>query len=460
MNKTKTFFICQECGYKSTKWLGRCPDCSSWNSLVEEISAEKTIKTRGFAVDTLSKIERLSEVKVKDEVRIKTGIDELDHVLGGGIVEGSVILIGGSPGIGKSTLLLQVCNEISKKGHKVLYISAEESAQQTKLRANRLGKVQTELYIASETNLDVIFEHIKNVQPEVLVIDSIQVMYQADLTSAAGSVSQVRECAARLTVLAKNSGTSVFLVGHVTKEGSLAGPRVLEHLVDCVLYFEGEGHTSYRILRTVKNRFGSTNEIGIFEMTTQGLIEVSNPSEMFLTERLEDISGSVVVATLEGTRPLLVEIQALVSQTNFGLPRRRSTGIDFNRISLLIAVLEKRAGFPLQTQDIFVNVAGGVRIIEPAADLAVVCAIASGFKETSIASEDVIFGEVGLGGEIRAVTQVMLRINEAKKLGFKRIILPNNNLKLLKGNFENKNLKLIGVSTLREALDCVLGKKN
>ena len=453
--KTKTAFICQECGYASAKWIGRCPECESWNSLVEEIHREQKSRGRASSVEVFSKPERLADVKAGDELRVTTGLNELDHVLGGGIVHGSVVLIGGAPGIGKSTLLLQVCTALSGKNKKVLYISAEESARQTKMRADRLGHAGEELYIVSETNLDAIFEHIKKISPDVIVADSVQVLYLDDISSAAGSVSQVRECAARLTMLAKNSGVAVFLVGHVTKEGSLAGPRVLEHLVDCVLYFEGETHTSFRILRAVKNRFGSTNEIGIFEMTAAGLREVVNPSQMFLTERPQQTPGSAVVATMEGSRPLLVEIQALVSPTNFGLPRRRTTGIDFNRVSLLIAVLEKRSHYALQTQDVFVNVAGGVKVVEPAVDLAAVAAIASSFKEKPIASGDIIFGEVGLGGEVRAVTHAVQRINEAKKLGFQRVILPRNNLKLAQEAIKKTTITLVGVSTVTEAMEAV-----
>ncbi|MFH1093619.1 MAG: DNA repair protein RadA [Candidatus Omnitrophota bacterium] len=456
--KTKTEFICQECGYASAKWIGRCPECSSWNSLVEEINRKSNESTRRFALDILSKPERLGDVRVENNLRVKTDIAEMDHVLGGGVVEGSVVLIGGAPGIGKSTLLLQVCAALSKKNKKILYISAEESAQQTKLRAERLDVVDDELYIVCETNLDIIFEHIKKIKPDIIIADSIQVLYTEDITSASGSVSQVRECASRLTILAKKSGIAVFLVGHVTKEGSLAGPRVLEHLVDSVLYFEGETHTNFRILRAVKNRFGSTNEIGIFEMTAGGLKEVENPSVMFLNQRQDHTSGSAIVATMEGSRPLLVEIQALVTPTNFGLPRRRTTGIDFNRISLLIAVLEKRAQCPLQTQDVFVNVAGGIKVVEPAADLAAVAAIFSSFREKPLLSTDVIFGEIGLGGEIRAVTQADLRIREVEKLGFKRVIMSASNLKTLGGRSKKSNLEIIGVSTVKEALDLILEK--
>ncbi|MFH1061533.1 MAG: DNA repair protein RadA [Candidatus Omnitrophota bacterium] len=455
--KAKTAFICQECGYSSAKWIGRCPECGSWNSLVEEFSREKKPRTKGFSLDTFSKPEKLSDVKLENNLRIKTDISELDHVLGGGVVTGSVVLIGGAPGIGKSTLLLQVCGALNKKGKKILYISAEESAQQTKLRAERLGNIDGDLYIVCETNLDVIFEHIKKIAPDIIIADSVQVLYLDDISSAAGSVSQVRECASRLTILAKNSGIAVFLVGHVTKEGSLAGPRVLEHLVDSVLYFEGESHTNFRILRAVKNRFGPTNEIGIFEMTSFGLKQVLNPSSMFLTERSQEVSGSAVVATMEGTRPLLVEIQALVSPTSFGLPRRRTTGMDFNRAALLIAVLEKRGHYALATQDIFLNVAGGVKIVEPAADLAAIVAVASGFREKPVAASDVIFGEVGLGGEIRAVSNPELRIKEAKKLGFKRVILPQSNVKNLSLNNKKAEIELIGVSSVKEVLDLIFG---
>ncbi|RKY34574.1 MAG: DNA repair protein RadA [Candidatus Omnitrophota bacterium] len=449
----QTNFICQQCGYKSLKWIGKCPECDNWNCFAEEVVQKISAKNRPVP-DVLSKPELLSEIRSISNLRIKTDICELDHVLGGGIVEGSVVLVGGAPGIGKSTLLLQVCNVLGRKGKKVFYISAEESVQQTKMRAERIG-LKDNLYIVSETNLDIIIGHIKKICPDVIIVDSVQVLYWDSISSAPGSVSQVRECAGRLTFLAKNSGISVFLVGHVTKDGSLAGPRVLEHLVDCVLYFEGEDQTNFRILRAIKNRFGSTNEIGIFEMTSLGLKEVANPSEMFLCERPKQTSGSVVVSTMEGTRPLLVEIQALVSQTNFGLPTRRATGIDFNRAALLTAVLEKRAHFALQTQDIFLNVAGGVKIVETAVDLAVIIAIASSFKEKPVCANDVIFGEVGLGGEVRAVSQANLRLNEAKKLGFERVILPKGNLRLLEDRFVDQGLSLVGVADIGEALDVI-----
>lgn len=453
--KIKTIFICQECGYNTAKWIGRCPECASWNSLVEEIRQKLKTKPRVLLLDAFSKPQRLSEVKMSAELRMKTDIAELDHVLGGGIVQGSVVLIGGAPGIGKSTLLLQMCGALNKKGKKILYISAEESAQQTKMRAERIANATDELYIVCETNLDVILEHIKKISPDVIIADSIQVLYSEEIASAAGSVGQVRECAAKLTVLAKNSGVAVFLVGHVTKEGSIAGPRVLEHLVDSVLYFEGDSQTSFRILRAVKNRFGSTNEIGIFEMTAAGLKEVDNPSQMFLTERAYKTSGSAVVATMEGSRPILVEIQSLVSPTNFGLPRRQTTGIDFSRASLLIAVLEKRAHCALQTQDIYLNVAGGVRIVEPAADLAIIAAIASSFKEKPLSGGDVILGEVGLGGEVRAVTHVDMRIKEAMKLGFKRVFLPQKNFKMEMEKTKKTNISLIGVESVKEALELI-----
>ncbi|MBU1924622.1 MAG: DNA repair protein RadA [Candidatus Omnitrophica bacterium] len=456
--KTKTIFVCQECGYQSAKWIGKCPECEKWNSFVEEMEIEKKPAGHRFLAGAIaSSAQKLNQVMPVGQLRLKTQIEELDHVLGGGLVSGSVVLIGGAPGIGKSTLLLQVCNALSKIGKKVLYVSAEESAQQTKLRAERLGeKIADSLYIVTETNLESILEHVSKISPDVIVADSIQVIYTDSIASTAGTISQVRECAGQFTALAKRGGVCVFLVGHVTKDGSLAGPRVLEHLVDCVLYFEGENKNNFRIVRAVKNRFGSTNEIGIFEMMSSGLKEVSNPSRMFLTERPQFVSGSAVVATIEGTRPLLVEIQALVSRTNFGMPQRRTTGIDFNRAALLIAVLEKRAHLSLGAQDIFLNVAGGVKIVEPAADLTVAAAIASSFKEKNIASCDVIFGEVGLGGEIRAVPQADLRINEAKKLGFKRVILPENNLKILEGRFKNSGLDIIGVRDIKEALGFIL----
>lgn len=454
--KTKTVFSCQSCGHQSPKWLGRCPDCNSWNSFVEEdyIFASGKEKERV----SLYKEEPvlLKDVKIKGEERLKTGILELDRVLGGGIVRGSVILIGGDPGIGKSTISLQVSNQLTQKGATVLYVSGEESVSQTKLRASRLGTGDRadSLYIVNQTDLSLIIEYIKKINPDVVIIDSIQVIFEPTISSSPGSVSQVRECAGILTQLAKTSGISVFVIGHVTKEGTIAGPRVLEHIVDTVLYFEGDRFSLYRILRAVKNRFGSTNEIGVFEMSSSGLAEVKNPSEIFLSERPKDVSGSVVASVLEGSRPLLVEIQALVSKSNFGYALRRAQGFDYNRMGLLVAVLEKRIGLHLEAEDIFVNVAGGIKIVDPAADLAVAVAIASAFREQLIIADTVVLGEVGLAGEVRSISQVSLRINEAEKLGFKHCILPGNNYKNL--NYKKGGIELVPVSTLKEALDIAL----
>ncbi len=453
--KSKTIFSCANCGYQSPKWLGRCPDCNSWNSFSEE----------DYSVPAVSGKERVSlykdgpvllkDVVVKDEDRLATNIRELDRVLGGGIVRGSVILIGGDPGVGKSTISLQVSDHLTKQGINVLYVSGEESVNQTKLRARRLGRPGSDnLYIVNQTDLSLIVEYIKKLKPQVIVIDSIQVVFDPALSSSPGSVSQVRECAGTLTQLAKTTGSSIFIIGHVTKEGTLAGPRVLEHIVDTVLYFEGDRFAIYRILRAVKNRFGSTNEIGVFEMGPEGLSEVKNPSEIFLSERPNGVSGSIVTSILEGTRPLLVEIQSLVSRSNFGYARRRAQGFDFNRLSLLVAVLEKRIGLALEAEDIFVNVAGGIKIEDPAADLAVCAVIASSFREQVVMPQAVVLGEVGLSGEIRSVSQVLTRLNEAEKLGFKHCILPKNSCKNLK--FNKAGLDILPVSTLKEALDIIL----
>ncbi len=454
--KTKSVFSCSNCGYQSPKWLGKCPDCSSWNSFNEE----------DYAVPASGIKERVSlykegpvllrDVVAKDEDRLKTNIVELDRVLGGGIVKGSVILIGGDPGVGKSTISLQVSNHLTKQGLGVLYVSGEESAAQTKLRAKRLGESGADnLYIVNQTDLSLIVEYIKKLKPQVVIIDSIQVIFDSGISSSPGSVSQVRECAGILTQLAKTTGTSIFIIGHVTKEGTLAGPRVLEHIVDTVLYFEGDRFAIYRILRAVKNRFGSTNEIGVFEMGAQGLAEVKNPSEIFLSERPSDVSGTIVTSILEGTRPLLVEIQSLVSRSNFGYARRRAQGFDFNRLSLLVAVLEKRMGLALEAEDIFVNVAGGIKIEDPAADLAVCAVIASSFREQVVLPRAVVLGEVGLSGEIRSISQVLTRINEAEKLGFKHCVLPKNSIKNIK--LKSSDMEIIPVSTLKEALDIILG---
>lgn len=453
--KVKTVFACQNCGYQSLKWLGKCPDCNSWNSFVEEDYSEPAVKTRQKSALYKDGPILLKDVDFEEASRIKTNIAELDRVLGGGIVPGSVVLVGGDPGIGKSTISLEVSNQLTKQGKTVLYVSGEESVQQTKLRAKRLGSSDDgNLYIVNQTDLSLIIEYIKKLNPEAVIIDSIQVVFDPAISSSAGSVSQVRECSSILTQLAKTSATPVFIIGHVTKEGTIAGPRVLEHIVDTVLYFEGDRFSNYRILRAVKNRFGSTNEIGVFEMTSSGLSEIKNPSQIFLSERPEDVSGSVVTSVLEGSRPLLVEIQALVSRAGFGYARRRAEGFDYNRLSLLVAVLEKRIGLSLESEDIFVNVAGGIKVEDPAADLAVAVAITSAFREAKIMPGTIILGEVGLSGEIRSISQVGLRINEAEKLGFKHCIVPKNNIK---SNFNSKtNIKLIAVSTLKEALDAAL----
>ena len=448
--KTKTIFSCQNCGYQSPKWLGRCPDCSSWNSFVEEESTEpRAAKQR----EALYKDEPilLKDISLKESERLKTGILELDRVLGGGIVPGSVILIGGDPGIGKSTISLQISNEITKSGHTVFYVSGEESVQQTKLRANRLGaQGEKNFYIVNQTDLSFITAHIKKIKPKVVIIDSIQVIFEPSISSSPGSISQVRECAGILTQLAKTTDTTIFIIGHVTKEGTIAGPRVLEHIVDTVLYFEGDRFSSYRILRAVKNRFGSTNEIGVFEMGSSGLKEVGNPSEIFLSEKPKEASGSVVVSILEGSRPLLVEIQALVSHSGFGYARRRAQGFDYNRLSLLVAVLEKRVGLHLEAEDIFVNIAGGIKVEDPACDLGIMVSIASSFQNKNVDSRTVVLGEVGLAGEVRSISQAILRINEAEKLGFKQCVLPKANMKGL--DYKACGMELFPVSTLKEAL--------
>jgi len=447
--KTSTIFVCQSCGYQSTKWLGRCPDCQQWNSLIEE-SDSKQLESGKYFPRFSQEVSLLHTVNVDESIRVSTGISEFDRILGGGVVPGSVILIGGDPGIGKSTLLLQACDKIASSKEKVLYVSGEESAKQTKLRANRLGTASKELYILNETNVELIKETVEKLKPKILVIDSIQVVYSGESASAAGSVSQVRQCAGFLTALAKTNEIALFLIGHVTKEGSLAGPRVLEHLVDTVLYFEGDRFTSFRILRAVKNRFGSTNEIAVFEMVSTGLSAVANPSLMLLSERPKHTSGSVVAVTVEGTRPLLVEIQALTSQINFGYPARRSTGIDANKLSLLIAVMDKRLGFNLSGYDVFANIVGGLKITEPAVDLGLVVAIASSFKEKIVNPECVVIGEVGLGSEVRRVNQIQARVNESEKMGFKQCILPKANIKELKT--VSSKIELHGVLNIEEAL--------
>ncbi|CDF58929.1 DNA repair protein RadA [Thermobrachium celere] len=453
MAKVKTKFVCQECGYESPKWMGKCPECGVWNSLVEEFENEINKNYIATTTNILTPL-TVDEIEVTEEERLKTGLDELDRVLGGGIVRGSLVLVGGDPGIGKSTLLLQVSKNLSLDGKRVFYISGEESEKQIKLRAQRLNVKGTNLFIVSETNLDIIERHIKNLKPDIVIVDSIQTMFKIDLQSAPGSVSQVRESTLTFMRIAKSLSIPIFIVGHVTKEGAIAGPRVLEHMVDTVLYFEGERHHTYRVIRAVKNRFGSTNEIGIFEMKGDGLKEVLNPSEVMLSGRPENVPGSAVVCSLEGTRPVLVEIQALTSATAFGMPRRMATGIDYNRVVLLMAVLEKRVGMQLQTFDAYINVVGGLKLDEPACDLGIVCAIASSFRNIPIDSKTVVIGELGLTGEVRGVNFIEKRILEAQKLGFERCIVPFENLKSIEDNLD---INVIGVKNIYEVLEEVLG---
>ncbi|ADK02893.1 TPA: DNA repair protein RadA [Bacillus anthracis] len=457
MAKKKTKFTCQECGYQSPKYMGKCPGCGQWNTLVEEMEPVVSSRRLNYAnaIQTeVIKPRRLTEVETKSEARIETKFQEFNRVLGGGIVDGSLVLIGGDPGIGKSTLLLQISSQLADSSYDVLYISGEESAKQIKLRADRLHVNGSNLFVVSETDLQRIATHIEEVNPAFVVIDSIQTIHLPEVTSAPGSVAQVRECTAELMKLAKTKGIPIFIVGHVTKEGAIAGPRMLEHMVDAVLYFEGDRHHTYRILRAVKNRFGSTNEMGIFEMKELGLAEVLNPSEIFLEERPVGVAGSTVVASMEGTRPVLVEIQALISPTSFGNPRRMATGIDHNRVSLIMAVLEKRTGLLLQNQDAYLKVAGGLKLDEPAIDLAVALSIASSFRDKSTAPTDAVIGEVGLTGEIRRVSRIEQRVQEAAKLGFQRAIIPRKNLG---GWTIPDGIEVVGVSNLGEALRLTLG---
>ncbi|MCI8884717.1 MAG: DNA repair protein RadA [Dorea sp.] len=447
----KSVYFCQNCGHEESKWLGQCPACKEWNTFVEEKitpAASKTVKERKEAL-----VVTLSSVETDEDDRMLTGIEELDRVLGGGIVKGSLVLVGGDPGIGKSTLLLQVCQRLSASGRKLLYISGEESLKQIKLRANRMGEFTENLYLLCETSLGIIRGIIEQHKPDMVVIDSIQTMYNEEVGSAPGSVSQVRESTNVFMQLAKGLNISIFIVGHVTKEGTVAGPRVLEHMVDTVLYFEGDRHASYRILRGVKNRFGSTNEIGVFEMRKEGLAEVKNPSEFMLSGKPEHASGSVVACAMEGTRPMLMEIQALVCKSNFGMPRRTAAGLDYNRVNLLMAVLEKRLGLPLSSYDAYVNIAGGIRMNEPAADLGIVMAIASSYKNRPIAEDVIMFGEVGLSGEVRAVTMPEQRVAEAKKLGFKTCVIPEVSVKAVG---EVRGVTIIGVKSVGEAISAGL----
>ncbi len=456
LKNKKTVYFCQECGYESAKWMGQCPGCKTWNTFVEEtVSAKKNPSGNLKASEKRQDPVILKDISLSEDERQTTQIGELDRVLGGGIVPGSLVLVGGDPGIGKSTLLLQVCRNLAENQVAVLYISGEESLRQIKLRANRIGDFNDKMQLLCETNLEVIREVIERKKPDVVVIDSIQTMFHEDVSSAPGSVSQVRESTNILMQIAKGMGISVFIVGHVTKEGNVAGPRVLEHMVDTVLYFEGDRHASYRVLRAVKNRFGSTNEIGVFEMCNTGLEEVKNPSEYMLNGRPEDASGSVVACSMEGTRPILVEIQALVCQSNFGIPRRTAVGTDFNRVNLLMAVLEKKVGIHLGTSDAYVNIAGGMKMTEPAIDLGICLAIVSSCKDVVIPDKVMVFGEVGLSGEIRAVSMAGQRVQEAKKLGFETVMLPE----VCKSSVgKPEGINLVYVSQIRDAISYIMRK--
>ena len=451
--KKKTVFFCKECGNESAKWMGQCPACHAWNTMVEqEVSAASAGKRQNRLQAAPSQPVALSEITLSEEDRVRTGIGELDRVLGGGVVPGSMVLVGGDPGIGKSTLLLQACRELAARGQKLLYISGEESLKQIRMRADRLGVFSDGLRLLCETDLGVISGILKTDKPDIVVIDSIQTMYNEEVSGTPGSVSQVRESTAVLLQLSKTLGISIFIVGHVTKEGTVAGPRILEHMVDTVLYFEGDRHASYRILRGVKNRFGSTNEIGVFEMRQNGLEEVENPSEYLLDGRPENASGTVTACSIEGTRPILLEIQALVCQTSFGIPRRQSSGADLNRINLLMAVLEKRLGIHLGQCDAYVNIAGGMRVAEPALDLAIAMAVVSSYLNVPVGDRILAFGEVGLSGEVRAVSQAEQRVAEAAKLGYELCVLPKACAERIG---KAKNIRLIAVESVRDAIDLI-----
>lgn len=451
-----TVYFCQSCGFESSKWIGQCPGCHEWSTFVEEVIDKKSVGRVKPGTDMEAKPLPLSSIEMTQDKRVSTKIQELDRVLGGGVVKGSLVLVGGDPGIGKSTLLLQVCRNLSEQEIKVLYISGEESLQQIKIRAQRIGTFTDTLSLLCETNLDTIGAVIDREKPQIVVIDSIQTMFNETVSSAPGSVSQVRESTAALMQIAKGKGISIFIVGHVTKEGVVAGPRVLEHMVDTVLYFEGDRHAAYRILRGVKNRFGSTNEIGVFEMRQEGLAEVENPSEYMLSGKPEGASGSVVACSMEGTRPILLEVQALVCHSNFGIPRRTAAGTDFNRVNLLMAVLEKRLGLKLGDCDAYINIAGGIRMNEPAIDLGIVLALISSHKDRPIDEKTICFGEVGLSGEVRAVSMAEQRVLEARKLGFDVCIMPEvcrENLKKIDG------IRLIGVRTVKDAMNAIMNGK-
>lgn len=452
MAKAKTVWVCSECGNEAMKWLGKCPACNEWDTFYEEQKIEKTVSKNRFSQgNTNSEIVRLKDAKKKEYTRVSSGLEEMDRVLGGGFVDGSLTLIGGEPGIGKSTLILQLCSLIGYEG-KILYISGEESLEQIKLRADRLNIKNDNIYFLAETDMAVIEEKLENERPEFCIIDSIQTMFSSEITSAPGSVSQVREITAKIMQICKKKEITTIIVGHVTKDGNIAGPRVLEHMVDTVLYLEGERYFSYRILRTVKNRFGSTNEIGMFEMKNEGLVEVQNPSSILIGDREEDILGTIVAPSVEGTRPILIEIQALTTKTFFGMPRRSSNGIDYNKLNLLIAVIEKYTKIPLSSQDVYINIVGGIKINEPAVDLAVVLAIISSYKSIAIKNEVAVIGEVGLTGEIRNVSNIEKRIKEVEKLGFKKIIIPLSNYQKLDKRIKYK-IEIKPVKNIVEAIN-------
>lgn len=456
MAKIKTKYVCQSCGYENPKWLGKCPECMKWNTFVEEIEdkSSKSNYRETFVIDKSSqKPVNINSITIKHEERFSSGINELNRVLGGGIVRGSLVLVGGDPGIGKSTLLLQVSESVAQSGKKVLYISGEESESQIKMRAERLNAKSENLFIMAENNLNIIEHNLEGFDPDLIILDSIQTVFTPDIASAPGTVSQIKEGTSRFMRISKKMGISTFIVGHVTKEGSLAGPKIMEHMVDTVLYFEGERYNTYRLVRAVKNRFGSTNELGVFEMSEKGLQELENPSKALISEKPENASGSVIVSTVEGTRPMLLELQALVSPTSFGIPRRTATGIDFNRVNLLLAVLEKRAGMQIQNQDVYLNIVGGIKINEPSMDLGVILAVASGFRNIPISGEVAVTGEVGLTGEIRGVSYIEKRISECRKLGFKKIIIPKSNYEAVK---DVKGIEIWPVENVRQAINMVL----
>lgn len=455
MAKIKTKYVCQSCGYETAKWLGKCPECTKWNTFVEEID-QKSTKKEVFIIDkSSSKPVSINSIESKEEERFTTDINELDRVLGGGIVKGSLVLVGGDPGIGKSTLLIQVSSNVANLGKTVLYITGEESEFQIKMRAKRLGINSENLYIFAENNLSIIESYLESVNPELIILDSIQTVFSPEISSAPGTVSQIKEGTSKFMKISKKMGISTFIVGHVTKEGSLAGPKLLEHMVDTVLYFEGERYNTYRLVRAVKNRFGSTNELGVFEMRDLGLVELDNPSKILISEKPKDVAGSVIISTVEGTRPMLLELQALVSPTSFGIPKRTSTGVDYNRVGMLLAVLEKRVGLQIQNQDVYINIVGGIKINEPSIDLGIAISVASSFRNIPIDEDIAVTGEVGLTGEVRAVSFIEKRIAECKKLGFKKIVVPRSNYDVVK---ETKGIEIWPVDNLRQAINIVLGR--